>query len=217
MAGMQRILQAELLDSLPPDDPAALHNRRDLRVINRCMGNYRWFARTLPALLRGGEAALELGAGDGTLGLELARRGIPVDGLDLWPRPPAWPARRAWHRTDLRTFDGYARYPVVAGNLIFHQFNAEELAELGRVLRRQARTIVACEPARRRLSQVLLAVLGPLLGANAVTRHDARVSVAAGFRADELPRALGLDPGNWQISCGETALGAYRMVALRRA
>ncbi len=71
---MQRILQAELLDSLPHDHPDALHNRRDLRVINRVMGNYRWFARTLPALLRPGEAALEVGAGDGTLGLQLAAR-----------------------------------------------------------------------------------------------------------------------------------------------
>jgi hypothetical protein len=214
---MQRILQAELLDSLPPDHPDALHSRRDLRIVNRCMGNYGWFARTLPALLRPGETALELGAGDGSFGLRLAGRGIPVDGLDLWPRPPAWPAARQWHQADLRTFPGYARYPVVAGNLIFHQFNEAELAELGAVLRREARAIVACEPIRRRSSQVLLAALGPLLGANAVTRHDARVSVAAGFQGDELPRALGLRADEWNFRCNETALGAFRMVATRRA
>jgi hypothetical protein len=214
---MQRILQAELLDSLAPDHPDALHNRRDLRVINRVMGNYRWFARSLPALLRPGEAVLELGAGDGTLGLRLAARGIAADGLDLWPRPAAWPPGRSWHRADLRTFDGYGRYPVVAGNLIFHQFNGAELAALGGILRQQARTIIACEPLRRRASQALLAVLGPLLGANAVTRHDARVSVAAGFQGDELPRALGLEDGRWKIVCHETALGAFRMVATLRA
>ena len=214
---MQRILQAELLDSLPPDHPEALHNRRDLRVINRVMGNYRWFARILPTLLRPGESVLELGAGDGTLGGQLAARGIPVDGLDLWPRPPDWPAAREWHRTDLRTFAEYERYPVVAGNLIFHQFSDSELAELGAVLRRKARTIVACEPVRQRVSQVLLAVLGPLLGANAVTRHDGRVSVAAGFRRDELARALGLTEDVWSISWQETAIGALRMVATRRA
>jgi hypothetical protein len=213
---MQRILQAELLDSLPPDHPDALHNRRDLRVINHCMGNYGWFARTLPTLLRPGEAALELGAGDGTLGLRLAARGVAIDGLDLWPRPTGWPAAREWHRADLRTFADYGRYPVVAGNLIFHQFSEPELAELGAILRRQARTIVVCEPLRRRFSQTLLAVLGPLLGAGAVTRHDGPVSVAAGFRGDELPRALGLRDDAWAIRCSQTALGAFRMVATRR-
>lgn len=213
---MQRILQAELLDSLPPDHPDALHNRRDLRVINRVMGNYRWFARALPVLLRPGEAALELGAGDGTLGMQLAARGVPVDGLDLWPRPSAWPSVRAWHQADLRTFPDYHRYPVVAGNLIFHQFTEAELAVLGGILRQKARVIVACEPVRQRISQALLAVLGPLLGANAITRHDGRVSVAAGFRGDELPRALGLEPDAWEINLQETFLGALRMVAIRR-
>jgi len=213
---MQRILQAELLDSLPPDHPDALHSRRDLRIINRCMGNHRWFARTLPPLLRPGETVLELGAGDGAFGLRLASRGLPVDGLDLCPRPASWPPARAWHRSDLRTFQGYSAYPVVAGNLIFHHFSDEDLAELGAVLRQRARTIIACEPARRRSSQILLAVLGPLCGANRVTRHDGRISVGAGFRGSELPRALGLREDGWKIYCKEAAPGACRMVATRR-
>jgi hypothetical protein len=62
---MLRTLQPELLDSLPSDHPDARHSRRDLRVINRLMGNHRWFARTLPPLVRAGEHALELGAGNG--------------------------------------------------------------------------------------------------------------------------------------------------------
>ena len=32
---MPRTIQPELLDTLPPEDPAALHSRRDLRVINK--------------------------------------------------------------------------------------------------------------------------------------------------------------------------------------
>jgi hypothetical protein len=55
-----------------------------------------------------------------------------------------------------------------------------------------------------------------LLGGSHVTRHDARVSIAAGFLGDELPAALGLDPRNWHWRCTTTALGAYRMIALRR-
>jgi hypothetical protein len=213
---MIRACLPELLDSLPPDHPDALHNRRDLRLISRIMRNGNWFERALPALMREGECALELGAGMGELGRSLNRAAIPVDGLDLWPRPEGWPAGRKWHCADLRSFEGIEGYPVVIGNLIFHQFNALELAALGRRLRK-ARVILACEPERRRRWQVAMRTLGPLFGANHVTLHDAHVSVTGGFRGDELPRALGLDAGGWRFSCESTALGAIRMVAIRTA
>ena len=213
---MPRTLQPELLDTLDPQDPAALHNRRDLQLTNRVMGNHRWLARTLPALLQPNERALELGAGTGELGLRLARRGAPVDGLDLWPRPANWPADRAWHSADLRTFDGYANYTAFIGNLIFHQFSDDDLAAVGAQLRRSARVILACEPLRRKSSQTFYGLIAPLFGANYVTLHDAHVSIAAGFCADELPRALGLDETHWVCRCSTTALGAYRMIAIRR-
>jgi len=213
---MRRQVQPEILDTLPPNHPDALHNRRDLRLTNGIMGNHRWFARTLPPLVRTGERILEIGAGDGALGLRLAARGVPVDGLDLWPRPGAWPAARAWHRTDLLKFGGFADYEVIIGNLIFHQFPADQLAALGRQLVRTARVIVACEPMRRRVSQVVFARLAPLLGANAVSLHDAHVSIAAGFCERELPEMLGLDASRWEVRCSTRPLGAYRMVAVRR-
>lgn len=213
---MQRILQPELLDSLPHDHPDALHNRRDLRLINLILGNHRWLARTLRTELRRAETVLELGAGTGELGLRLARNGVAVDGLDLWPRPADWPAARAWHRADLRTFEGYDRYSAVAGNLIFHQFSDDDLGAVGARLARSMRLIVACEPVRRRSSQVLYRALAPLFGANHVSLHDGHVSIAAGFREAELPRALGLDAAEWHVRCSHTVLGAYRMVAIRR-
>jgi hypothetical protein len=214
---MQRTLQPELLDSLPPNHPDALHNRRDLRLTNAIVGNHRWFARTLPPLLRRGEVALELGAGTGELGRRFARGGVAIDGLDLWPRPADWPDESEWHVADLKTFAGYDRYAAVIGNLIFHQFSDEELAALGKKIRSSARVIVASEPARRRVSQKLFRSIAPLLGANYVSLHDAHVSIAAGFRDDELPRTLALDPGEWRVDCRTTALGAYRMIAIRRA
>lgn len=213
---LQRTLQPELLDSLPPDHPDALHNRRDLRLTNRAMGSHRWIARRIPALLRPRERVLEIGAGTGELGLMLAREGIAVDGLDLWPRPPDWPAERIWHRADLRGFDGYGGYEVFVGNLIFHQFSDEELGKLGRALARTARVIVASEPARQRRSQVLFRAFAPLFRANHVSLHDAHVSIAAGFLGDELPRVLGLRPDIWEIGCTVTTLGNYRMTAVRR-
>ncbi len=212
---MLRVCLPELLDSLPHDHPDALHNRRDLRVINRIMRNQSWFERTLPPLLRPGERVLEIGAGMGELSGNLGRRGIPVDGLDLWPRPESWPASLEWHSSDLREFEGFGRYSAVIGNLIFHQFTDAELAGLGAKLRQSARIILACEPERRRALQIATAALGPLIGANHVTLHDAHVSVTAGFRGEELPRLLGLAGGAWRYSCRTTALGANRMVAVR--
>jgi SAM-dependent methyltransferase len=213
---MHRSLQPELLDSLPHDHPDALHNRRDLRLTNRILGTHRWIARTMPPLLRQGERALEVGAGTGELGLRLTRRGVLLDGLDLWPRPADWPAERDWHVADLRAFAGYANYPAVIGNLIFHQFSAADLAALGRAIQSRARVVVACEPARRRVSQFLFRAFGSLLGANHVSLHDGHVSIAAGFRDDELPRALGLLAPDWEVRCSTTSLGAYRMLAIRR-
>jgi hypothetical protein len=214
---MNRACEPELLDSLPHDHPDAVHSRRDLRLVNIFMRNRAWFARALPPLLRPGERVLEVGAGMGEMGRSLNEAGLAVDALDLCPRPAAWPTGREWHRADLLAFDGYGAYAAVIGNLIFHQFTAPELAALGATLRRSCRVIVACEPQRRKLSQTLVSALAPLLGASHVTLHDARVSIQAGFIGDELPAALGLNDGSWNCSCRTTALGAFRMVAVRRS
>jgi hypothetical protein len=212
---MQRLLQPEILDSLPTDHPDALHNRRDIYRLNGLMGNFRWFRARLPRLLRLGERALEIGAGDGTLGAALAAAGVSYDGLDLWPRPAHWPQESAWHRTNLLSFAGYADYPVVFGNLIFHQFSYDDLAALGAMLGHTTRLIVANEPARGRFFQLLARGANSLIGANHVTLHDAQVSIAAGFCGDELPRALGLDEKIWTWHCTTTLRGAYRMIAQR--
>lgn len=215
-----REVRPEILDSLPEDHPDALGNRRDLRTINALMGNVRWFRRVLPGRLREGEAGLELGPGDGILGARLRRSGrlpaaVRVDGLDFWKRPKIWPSSWQWHREDLLDFTGYDRYRFFLGNLIFHQFEDAQLAELGARLRRGARLIAACEPCRRTLHLRQFQLLKPL-GMNRVSRHDGQVSIRAGFRDDELPRLLGLSPDTWEIRCSTTLLGAYRMLAVRR-
>ncbi len=210
-----RIVQTELLDSLPPDHPEARLTRRDLRVINALMGNYRWLVRTLTDCAEPGESVLEVGAGMGDLAKLLHRRGWQVDGLDTWPTPQSWPAGACWHRADLRTFAGFAAYDIIYGNMIFHQFTAAELASIGARLQASARLILACEPERREKSQRLFRVIAPLFGASHVSCHDGDVSIAAGFQADELPHYLGLDEGQWTWRCYTSALGANRMVAWR--
>src|SRR5690242_3441269 len=65
----------EQLDELPPDDPRALRSRRDLRLVNRIMGHSALLARALERVGPGAAPRLvELGAGDGTLLLRLAKR-----------------------------------------------------------------------------------------------------------------------------------------------
>ena len=50
---MKRLVQPELLDSLPPDDPRARGSRRDLRRVNWWMGHHVILARTPgPGILR---------------------------------------------------------------------------------------------------------------------------------------------------------------------
>lgn len=208
---MPRQLVPELLDSLPPDHPDAIHSRRDLVRVNRSMGNAAWFARTVAKHRRPGEAALELGAGEGRLALALH-----ADGLDRVPPPVGWPASARWHCADLRDFADWGEYPMVLGNLILHHFNDDELAALGPVLRRHARVLLFNEPHRSRRFLWLWAVASRLGGANAVTRHDGRVSIVAGFVRGELPRLLGLDPAAWSCTEETSLLGAYRLVAVRR-
>ena len=211
-----RQLVPELLDSLPANDPAAQHSRRDLRRINAIMGNSRWVVSALRLCAPPGAVALELGAGCGHLGQSLTRRGLTVAALDRCPPPAHWPTHLTWHQADALKFAGYASYAVIFGNLVFHHFSAPQLAALGEKLNHGAHVIVACEPARYRVFQFLFALIAPLIGANSVTRHDARVSIAAGFRHDELPRALGLDPAAWDCDTSVSIFGAYRLVARRK-
>ncbi|CAM2777977.1 class I SAM-dependent methyltransferase [Rariglobus hedericola] len=213
---MQRRLEPELLDSLPPGDPDAIHSRRDLRVINRAMGNAAWFERTLASNIRSDDRVIELGSGTGELSSRLRTVAPRVDGIDRVPAPPSWPATSLWHQADIQAFTSWNDYSVIIGNLILHHFDDASLHALGNAISPHARLLLFSEPTRKRFNQYMWRILAPLGGANHVTRHDGYVSIAAGFRGDELPRALGLDPAAWRWKISHTWLGAYRLIAERR-
>lgn len=215
---MQRRLEPELLDSLPPESPEAIHSRRDLRLVNRAMGNAPWFEKTLARYARPGERVIELGSGTGELAARLRTAApVRVDGIDRIPPPPDWPAHARWHQADIQTFTGWAAYEVVVGNLILHHFDDDALRALGAAIRPHARLLIFSEPTRKRLNQFFWSCVAPLCGANHVTRHDGRVSIAAGFLDGELPRTLGLDPAAWSWEITQTRVGAHRLLAIRRS
>ena len=202
----------EILDSLPHDDPEARRSRRDLRMINALMGSYRWIARALAE--HSPSSAVELGAGDGELGVRLANGGTPLAGLDFAPRPECWPEAWEWCQGDLFETLSARSEPAVVANLILHHFDDTGLRELGALLAGRD-LLLFSEPARawpHRLQAYALYALG----INRVTRHDIHVSIRAGFRRGELPALLGLDLGQWSIHEHHTALGALRLVARRK-
>lgn len=217
LATAERRLTPELLDSLPAAAPDAVRSRRDLRWLNALMGNGAWFERVLMRHTAPDEAILELGAGDGRLARRLARQRNHLAALDLAPPPADWPDTLSWHRADLLAFERWSDYPVVIGNLVFHHFDGDALRSLGAQIDAHARLLVACEPQRSRSAQLLFRAACALIRANSVTRHDGRVSIEAGFQGDELADALGLRPSRWLWHAHQTARGATRLVALRKA
>ena len=213
---VQRRVDPEILDELPPEDPEAIRSRRDLRRLNALMGSHRWLARRIRELRQPSWRVLELGAGDGSLGTRLVRRNHLdpqlLGGLDLAPRPPAWPERATWTQGNvLATL--WPPAEVIIANLFLHHFNTPELATIGNRITESCQVLLCSEPARRRLHlwQAQLPALIGLVGR--VTKHDMPVSIRAGFLHDELPQFLGIQ--DWKISVSTTFFGAYRLVALR--
>lgn len=227
-----RRVVAELLDELPPDDPRALRSRRDLRLVNRIMGHAGVLMHALDAVAtRSPMRLVELGAGDGTLLLRLARHRAHrwpkaiVTVLDAQPTvtPATLTALRAigwtveviaadvleWLEHPPADRDG-----VVLANLFVHHFEGERLARLLAGIAAQAGAFVCCEPRRARLA-LLGSHLLWAIGCNDVTRHDAVVSVHAGFRERELTAAwLSAAGAGWHVD--ETPAGAFSHLFVAR-
>jgi hypothetical protein len=217
---MNRIVLPEQLDSLPFDDPGARANRRELRLFNAFLGTNSWFRKQLLARLESKDRVLEIGAGEGRLIDHLAgemRRGGEVSAswtaLDAQPVFSGHPSIH-FVVGDLIQHTAYPEVQVVFGNMILHQFERDHLGHLGGIWRDHARLLVFQEPARSRVHHALCSVA--TLPMSRVSRHDAGVSIRAGFRETELPDALGLDRTDWDLHVTTTLRGAYRMVAERR-
>ena len=102
---------------------------------------------------------------------------------------------------------------VVVANLFLHHFKDARLVELFWDVARRARLFVAIEP-RRASWPLFCSRLLWAIGCNSVTRHDATVSVRAGFSGDELS-ALWPDKKNWQLTERDTGFFSHLFVAQR--
>jgi SAM-dependent methyltransferase len=204
---MTRRLTPELLDILPAGDPSAIESRRDLARLNWIMRNDAIIAHYLKTLAgdRPPRSILDLGGGDGTFALRIARRLARI-----WPKMSVTLLDRqsivsestrgrfaalGWHfRTleadvfDVMTALVPETYDVIVTNLFLHHFEGDRLRQLLTEIRHKTRLFIATEPHRGAWGLTATRMVGAL-GCNSVTRHDARVSVEAGFAADELTQA----------------------------
>jgi len=235
-----RVVLAETLDGLAAEDPAAQRSRRDLRRIHRVMRTRAILRRALQDSLRGGPGPgplriLEIGAGDGTLLLGLARDlaarlpPVTLTLLDrqqlLAPDTVAAYARLGWtarmQAADIHTWAVAADGPggadgpwdLIVANLFLHHFTAEPLAGLLRAIARRCERFVAVEPRRARLAWIASHFVG-LLGANAVTREDAVLSVQAGFHGAEIGAIWGQDPA-WRVREYPAGMFSHVFLAVR--
>lgn len=224
---MLRSVEPEWLDRADPSDRRAQRVRRELRLVNALMGNVGLMARALSPLLRDGARIADLGAGDGTFMLRVAERlqarnvelalvdraaGVARQTLD---RLQAMGWKATVHAADAK--DWLRRAPfgfdAIVANLFLHHFPPAALQELLMLASERTRSFIGCEPRRSPFALAGSWALA-LVGCSRETRHDATVSVRAGFRAGELSQSWPAFAG-WQLEERPGALFSHVFVARR--
>lgn len=232
---MRRVVKPELLDHLLASDPKAIRSRADLRRLNGIMGHVGILtnafyphmdmdaARTRPLRI------CELGAGDGSLLLKLARSwsalGVTAEAdlIDLhdlvsdetlhgfgklnWQATPVTTDVMTWLDQSTEIVD------VMFSNLFLHHFQDAELRELFQRVAARTSLFIACEPLRSTFALTASHLLG-LIGCSTVTRNDAVVSVRAGFNDKDIS-VLWPDRDTWQLSEGPAGLFSHCFIAKR--
>ncbi len=244
MTPLPRIVRAETLDGLAEGDPVAMRSRRDLQRVHRFMGTRSIVLRALRGWPMLHDAAkplrvLELGAGDGSLMLGVARVLAPdwprveLTLLDrqalITPTTIEQYAQVGWSATS-RTVDvldwaaepaeplpigGQAEHwDVIIANLFLHHFEGRQLATLLRAIAARCDHFFACEPRRARFALAGSHLIGAI-GANAVTRQDAVLSVHAGFQGAELSSQWPAWDGSWKVQEHAAGLFSHCLLAER--
>jgi len=229
---MPRTVHPETLDGLAADHPAAMRARRELRRMHRVLGTHDIVLQALLDLTacrryRGGDRSplrvLELGAGDGSMMLAVAKAAadrlprVELTLLDrvglVTPETVAGYERLGWHATpqvidavDWAMADDdplpgarqHGRWDVIISNHFLHHFEGAQLTLLLDAIAARSDRFFACEPRRARLSLIGSYLLG-VFGASRVTREDTRLSVHAGFRDADMYEAWPLHTADWSL------------------
>jgi hypothetical protein len=213
--GFPRCVEPELLDELPPTDPRALRSRRDLKRVNALMLQASIMARALMEFSNDPpRRILDLGTGDGSFTLKLARRlakrwpNVTVTLLDqqdvVSDETRASFGALGWSAEPVKA--DVLQYlekvtpqveDIITANLFLHHFRDNELTALLRHAASRTKLFVACEPERDTFSLAGSKLLWAI-GCNDVSRHDAVASVRAGFRGHELS-VLWPNKDQWQL------------------
>jgi hypothetical protein len=177
----------------------------------------------------------EIGAGDGNFLLGLARQLGAANGdgntsraVWLVDRQDSVPVevresfhKAGWHLNVVRAdvFDWLAaastpRVPVLIANLFLHHFTDQQLRDMFAGIALRTDLLMACEPSRSWPCVAGASLVG-LIGCNRVTRHDAVISVRAGFRNSELSR-LWPDQNGWYLEERRAGWASHLFVARRR-
>jgi hypothetical protein len=228
-----RTLQAELLDELPAHHPGARHSRRDLRRLNTLMGHAGILTDSLQKVFPKNPPSriLEIGAGDGELLLRVARQLSPkwhgVDALFvdlqnlLTDETKAEFATLHWKVRSVEAdifqwlnHNTAEKLEVILGNLVLHHFTDTQLSALFSAAAKRADAFIAVEP-RRSAWPLFWTQWLSLIGCHAVTCHDARISVRAGFTGRELS-ALWPKEANWELIERRAGLFSHLFVARRK-
>jgi hypothetical protein len=213
---MQRRVEPELLDTLPPDDRRAIRSRKDLHRINAFMGNTQIIAKELRGMFNGTSPKniVDIGAGDGLLMLgvakEIARKwnGPTVRFVDRQSivsqqtlaalETLGW--RAAVSQADILDWfeqPSGEQVDVMIANLFLHHFTDGQLSKLLARISERVRAFIAVEPRRWGWALFFSRLVG-LIGCSSVTRHDALASVRAGFAGQELSK-LWPAVGGWSL------------------
>lgn len=209
--------------------------RHDLRRLHRALGTATVLRRAIDRLGLGAppRRILDLGAGDGSLLLRVARamppswRGVEVTLLDredlVGSATHKGFARLGWtlRSETIDVFD-WARMAAPGGFdlclsvLFLHRLEQDARTRLLPTLARRTMAFVACEPRRSAVARVG-SHLVPLLGTSATMRDDAVQGVAAGFSGRELSEVWPPAPGAWALDEYPGGLFLHCFAAVRVA
>jgi hypothetical protein len=224
---MARVVEPELLDELPAQAPEAQRSRSDLVRVNALMGHARLIRRHLQQAKA--PRVVDIGAGDGTLLASALKGASGIQEVVLVDRQTIVSDHTV---TALRSHAGKVTVveanvfewlrasadhdgTAIVANLFLHHFQRTELTELLKLAARSCIVFIACEPRRGAWPGFAASLLG-FIGCNRVTRHDARISVRAGFRDRELS-TIWPEPDLWQIEERGAGLFSHLFVARRNA